>query len=174
MTEFRTAVPCDAQAIVDLANAAYRGEGSKRGWTTEADLLGGQRTDQEQVLEKISAPDSRIDLVFSAEGTLVGCVHLKKEPQRTCYLGMLTVDPGCQSAGLGKQLLAHSEDVARGWACRRLRITVIAARSELLRFYERRGFRLTGKTEPFPEHDPRFGIPKVRGLRFLELVKELA
>ena len=171
--DLRTAVAVDAPAIAALVNSAYRGEGSKRGWTTEADILGGQRTDIEQVLEMIQAVGSRIELARDNDGSLAGCVHLRKESADSCYLGMLTVDPARQARGLGKRLLSHCEDIARRWGCARMRMTVIAGREELLRFYERRGYVRTGNTEPFPGHDPRFGIPNVKGLRFVELAKAL-
>jgi GNAT superfamily N-acetyltransferase len=170
---FRTATPADAPAIAAVVNSGYRGESSRQGWTTEADLLGGQRTDEAQVLEMIQAADSRVELALAEDGSLVGCVHLKKEAPGSCYIGMLTVDPGRQAGGIGKQLLSHGEQAARDWGCARMRMTVIESRVELLGFYERRGYARTGATEPFPEDDPRFGIPKVRNLRFLELAKPL-
>ena len=169
---FRPALPAEAELVCGFVNAAYRGESAKRGWTTEADILGGQRTDPEKVLEMIQEPGSRIELAYD-ENALAGCVHLKKEPAGSCYLGMLTVDPGKQAAGLGKRLLERSEELAKEWGCSRMRMTVIHLREELLAYYERRGYRRTGAAEPFPEHDPRFGLPKVKGLTFLELVKAL-
>ena len=170
---YRTAVAADAGAVEALVNSAYRGEGSKRGWTTEADLLGGQRTDRGKVLEMIQAPDSRIELAFSTDGPLVGCVYLRKEASGACYLGLLTVEPGGQARGLGTSLLAHSEALAREWGCGRMRMTVLAQREELIGYYERRGYARTGAKEPFPSRDPRFGIPKVDGLEFVELAKTL-
>lgn len=160
-------------ALHALVNSAYRGESSKRGWTTEADLLGGQRTDAGKLLEMIQGADSRVELLESGEGRLLGCVYLKREPSGACYLGMLTVDPTRQAGGLGKRLLDHAEEIARGWGCNRMRMTVISAREELIAYYERRGYRKTGATEPFPENDPRFGLPKIAGLTFLELEKKL-
>lgn len=170
--EFRPAVAAQAHRIVSLVNSAYRGESSKRGWTTEADLLGGQRTDAQKVREMIESPGSRVELAF-LDGSLVGCVHLKREPSGSCYLGMLTVDPVRQAAGLGKALLQRSEAVARDWGCGSIRMTVIDSRAELIAFYERRGYARTGKSEPFPMDDPRFGLPKVKELRFVELLKPL-
>lgn len=174
MITFRTAAPADAAALVALVNSGYRGESSKKGWTTEADLLGGQRTDPEKMREMIVAEGSRVEMAFDADGGLLGCVHLKKESDGSCYLGMLTVDPARQAAGAGKAIMAHCEDAARAWGCSRMRMTVISVRAELIAFYERRGYRKTGVTEPFPEDDPRFGLPKVRGLTFAELAKPLA
>jgi GNAT superfamily N-acetyltransferase len=168
----RTATPADAEAIVRLVNSAYRGESSKRGWTTEADILGGQRTDVNGIREMIEPADARIELLLEGD-SLLGCVYLKREPGRTCYLGMLTVEPGRQAEGLGKQLLEHSEEVAHQWKCQSMRMTVIHTREELMRFYERRGYRRTEIVSAFPENDPRFGLPKVKGLTFIELVKDL-
>ncbi|MDE2144274.1 MAG: GNAT family N-acetyltransferase [Elusimicrobia bacterium] len=173
MISFRSADASDVEALVALVNSGYRGESSKKGWTTEADLLGGQRTDADKIREMIAARDSRVELAFDAEGGLIACVHLKKEADGSCYLGMLTVDPNRQAGGIGKSLMAHSEELARAWGCSRMRMTVISVRAELLAYYERRGYVKTGATEPFPEDDPRFGLPKVRGLTFVELVKPL-
>lgn len=173
MISFRTAVAGDAEALAPFVNGGYRGEGSKRGWTTEADILGGQRTDPEKMRETIGAKDSRVELAFAEDSTLIGCVHLKKEADGSCYLGMLTVDPARQAAGIGKRILAHSDAVARAWGCARMRMTVISVRAELIAYYERRGYAKTGAAEPFPENDPRFGLPKVRGLVFVELAKAL-
>ncbi|HEX4046469.1 MAG TPA: GNAT family N-acetyltransferase [Elusimicrobiota bacterium] len=173
MISFRTADARDAAALVPFVNGGYRGESSKRGWTTEADLLGGQRTDPEKMRETIEAAGSRVELAFAEDGTLLGCVHLKREPDGSCYLGMLTVDPARQAGGIGKLIMAHCDAVARGWGCRRMRMTVISVRAELIAYYERRGYAKTGVTEPFPEDDPRFGLPKVRGLTFVELAKPL-
>ena len=173
MISFRTAVSRDASTIVPFINGGYRGEGSKRGWTTEADILGGQRIDAEKIEEIIAAPESRVELALDESGALVGCVHLKKESPDTCYLGLLTVDPARQALGLGKRILEHADAVARDWECRRMRMTTISVRAELLAYYERRGYARTGATEPFPENEPRFGLPKVRGLTFVELIKPL-
>lgn len=173
MIYFRTAAPADAPALVALVNSGYRGESSKAGWTTEADILGGQRTDLEKMLEMIGGEDSTVELAFAGDGALIGCVHLKKEASGSCYLGMLTVDPKRQAGGVGRTMLEYSEKIARAWGCARMRMTVISVRAELIAYYERRGYAKTGATEPFPENDPRFGLPKVRGLTFAELAKPL-
>jgi GNAT superfamily N-acetyltransferase len=173
MLKFRPATSDDAARLVALVNSAYRGESSKKGWTTEADILGGQRTDEGKILEMIAATDSRVELALLEDGALAACVHLKKEADGSCYLGMLSVDPNRQAGGLGKELMAQSETIARAWGCERMRMTVISVRAELIAYYERRGYRRTGRTEPFPEGDPRFGLPKVKGLTFAELAKPL-
>jgi len=153
-------------------NSAYRGESSKSGWTTEADLLGGQRTDGAEITQLIEATDSLILLCFQG-GTLVGSVHLEREP-RGVYLGMFTIQPTRQGTGIGKRFLAEAEQVAvQYWQAPRMIMTVISLRQELMAFYERRGYVRTGKYKPFPS-DPRFGIPKVSGLQLEILEKILA
>ncbi|HXT01141.1 MAG TPA: GNAT family N-acetyltransferase [Elusimicrobiota bacterium] len=173
MVSFRAATAADVDALVPFVNGGYRGESSKRGWTTEADILGGQRTDPGKMLEMIEGSAARVELAHDERGALVGCVYLKKEPDASCYLGMLTVDPARQAGGIGKLLMTRSEELARAWGCGRMRMTVISMRPELIAYYERRGYAKTGATEPFPEDDPRFGLPKVRGLTFAELAKPL-
>lgn len=172
---FRNAEPRDCEKIAAFVNAAYRGESSKAGWTTEESLLGGQRTDSEKIRETLQDADSWIVLCFqdSSERKLLASVHLKKENARTLYLGMLTVDPTLQGGGVGKAVLTESEGVAKRLGCSEIRMTVIHLRTELIAFYERRGYAMTGAWEAFPENDPRFGIPKVKGMKLMEMKKKI-
>ncbi|MBY0578867.1 MAG: GNAT family N-acetyltransferase [Burkholderiales bacterium] len=152
-------------------NSAYRGESSRAGWTTEADLLGGQRTDIEEVESLIEKPDSMI-LVCSDGAGIAGSVHLEKSGD-CALLGMLAVRPRMQGRGMGKRMLAEAEKAAsKIWGCGKTKMTVLTYRAELIAFYERRGYRRTGIFKPFPE-DPGFGIPKVEGLRLEWLEKNL-
>lgn len=173
MIFFKTATADHANSLAELVNSAYRGDSSKAGWTTEADLLDGQRTDPEALLELINAPKNQIELAFDESGALVGCVHLKEEENDILYFGMLTVSPALQSKGLGKNLIAHIEKIARAKNKKRIRISVIQFRKELIAFYERRGFKASGNFEKFPAHDPRYGIVKVDNLELHEFIKEL-
>lgn len=174
MILFRTATIQDADKIVQLVNSAYRGEGSKQGWTTEADLLDGQRTDAESLAEIIRSPLNQIELAIERNtDKICGSIHLIREFPHTLYFGMLTVNPALQGQGLGKLLLEHAEKIAKGYELSKIRCTVIPVRSELIAFYERRGFRPTGRIENFPLHDERFGIPKVDGLALKEFIKDI-
>ena len=174
MIRFKTATIQDADQIARLVNSAYRGDVSKQGWTTEADLLDGQRTDSEAITELIQTPLNQIELAIDDQTQIiVGSVHLIRELPETLYFGMLTVSPAIQGQGLGKAILDHTEKVAKRDGLKKIRCTVIPVRSELIAFYERRGFRATGKFEAFPLHDERFGIPKVEGLVLKEFVKNL-
>lgn len=167
-----TAIPKDADAIACLVNSAYRGESSRKGWTTEDALVGGTRTNAQKVAALIELQNSRIEIAIR-DGVMIGCVHLQKQEPDTCYLGMLTVSPELQAGGLGKRMLEHSEVVARAWNCAQMRMTVIQLRAELLAYYERRGYQKTGRAEPFHPEDASFGTPLVPGLQLLELVKAL-
>jgi ribosomal protein S18 acetylase RimI-like enzyme len=162
----------DAPALSALVNSAYRGESSKAGWTTEADLLGGQRIDVLRIIETIAAPDNVI-LLEEQDRTLVGCVHLARTAE-DCYLGMLTVRPTSQGAGLGRQLLEAGERWAiERWSSRAILMTVIVQRTELIAWYERRGYCRTGERKPFPYGDERFGLPRRADLVFDVLRKQL-
>lgn len=169
---FRTATESDVDALVELIESAYRGDSSRQGWTTEADLLDGQRTDPDGVRAVIETPGSRM-LVAEAASELVACCQLEHRGA-AAYLGMFSVQPGRQGGGLGKQVMAEAERIAREeWGVERMEMTVIAQREDLIAFYERRGYKRTGEFEPFPYGDERFGIPKRDDLRFERLVKPL-
>lgn len=170
MINIRTANIQDAEHISLLVNSAYRGDSSKIGWTTEADLLGGQRTDLEKIFEMINDPSAKIELAIENE-KILGCVYILNE-ESGLYFGMLTVNPYLQNKGIGKLLLSHLEIVAHEAGHKSIRMTVISERKELIEYYERRGFKRTGKTEPFPENDPRYGLPKTK-LIFHEFAKTL-
>ena len=171
--EFTQADESHIEDIVDLVNGAYRGDGSKKGWTTEADILDGQRIDEDRVAEIIEKEDSVILVAEDDDtGQLLGCVHLEKQDNKL-YLGMLTVDPTLQTKGIGKMLMGEAEAFAHFWDCTTIFMTVISVRSELIAWYEKRGFRKTKETKPFPYGDERFGIPKVEGLEFIVLEKKI-
>ena len=160
----------DVSAIVNLVNSAYRGEGSKAGWTTEADLLGGVRVTEESVNKMIKEPDSVIVLYKDAGGNTEGCIYLRSEGP-DIYLGMLTVAPQSQAKGIGKILLTISEEYALEKSSKSIVMTVISVRHELIAWYERHGYYNTGEKKPFP-NDPSFGIPK-QELEFIVLKKDL-
>ncbi len=169
---FRQAVAADIPAIVALVESAYRGDASRAGWTTEADMLDGQRIDPAGVATDIDAVDSRI-LLAERDGDLLACCHLQKTGDAG-YFGMFSVRPTLQGGGVGKWLLAEAERQARDeWNCLRMEMTVIDIRDELIAFYERRGYRRTGIHKPFPYGDERYGQPKRDDLRFEILEKAL-
>jgi GNAT superfamily N-acetyltransferase len=171
---FRPATEGDVTAVVDLVDSAYRGERSKAGWTTEADLLEGQRTDREAVTAVVSSPASVLLLAIDDDAELVGCCAIEKRPRDVCYFGTFAVRPGLQGAGTGKLLLAEAERRARDeWGSRAIEMTVIGQREDLIAWYGRRGYAPTGEMRPFPYGDERFGRPRREDLYFVVLVKAL-
>ncbi|MDF3299342.1 GNAT family N-acetyltransferase [Streptomyces tropicalis] len=169
---FRDATDADVGTLVALIESAYRGDASRAGWTTEADILEGQRTDPEGVRAVIGSADSRL-LTVECDGRVVACCQLEHRGDHA-YFGMFAVSPGLQGAGLGKAIIAEAERRARRtWGVREMRMTVISVRDDLIAWYERRGYRRTGRMSPFPYGDERFGIPRRDDLQFELLVKEL-
>ena len=161
------ATPADIPALNQLINSAYRGDSSRKGWTTEADLLDGIRTDEAGLLAMLGNPNATI-LTYTSDNQLIGCVYLEKKGT-DLYLGMLTVSPELQAAGIGRKLLEAAEDRARAQQCRAVTMTVIPQRTELIAWYQRRGYHPTGQTQPFPT-GPQFGLPK-EPLSFIVLEK---
>ncbi|MDR1075993.1 MAG: GNAT family N-acetyltransferase [Xanthomonadaceae bacterium] len=169
---FRSATLADIPALVALVASAYRGEVSRQGWTTEADILDGQRVDSEGLQHDIERPHSRI-LLAERDGTLVACAHVAIE-DGAGYFGMFAVSPAEQGGGLGTQVMQEAERIAgREWNLPLMRMTVIDVRDRLIAFYERRGYVRTGVKKPFPYGDERYGIPKRDDLRFEVLEKPL-
>lgn len=169
---FRAATAGDIAGLHPLIESAYRGQVARRGWTHEADLLEGQRTDAAELSALVADP-ARVLLMAEQEGGLVGCVQVADLGHGLAYLGMLTVDPERQAGGLGRELLEAAEALARDrFGAGAMEMTVIAQRGELIAWYERRGYARTGETRPFPMNDPRFGLPR-EPLSFVVLRKRL-
>ncbi|MBX3476516.1 MAG: GNAT family N-acetyltransferase [Brevundimonas sp.] len=176
MTELtiRDAVPDDIPALHALIESAYRGEASRAGWTTEADLLDGQRTDPDDLADILADPAQRM-LTAWRTGILVGCVLIADRGQGTGYFGMLSVSPTLQAAGLGRRLVAAAEaEMAARFGARRVRISVFPQRAELIAWYERLGYAATGETLAFPYGNPRFGLPRRDDLHFIVMERDLA
>jgi ribosomal protein S18 acetylase RimI-like enzyme len=170
----RVATADDVAAIVELVESSYRGDASRAGWTTEADLLRGQRTDAAAVADAIGAPSSVVLLTVDDAGVVVACCHLERR-DAAVYFGMFAVRPGLQGTGVGGELLAQAENYARDeYGGTSMEMTVIGQREELVAWYERRGYRQTGETRVFPYGDERFGIPTRDDLHFVVLTKSLA
>ncbi|HEU4773241.1 MAG TPA: GNAT family N-acetyltransferase [Lysobacter sp.] len=170
---FRNATSADIESLVAFVTAAYRGDSSRQGWTTEADVLDGNRIDPQVLREDIARDRSRI-LLLERDGELLSCAHVC-EDDGAGYFGMFAVKPTLQGGGIGTQVLAEAERVVRDeWQLPLMRMTVIDLRDELIAFYGRRGYRRTGVFKPFPYGDERFGIPRRDDLRFEVLEKPLA
>jgi ribosomal protein S18 acetylase RimI-like enzyme len=177
---FRTATSEDIPSLLPLIKRAYRGEASRQGWTTEADLVADDRIDAAGLLAKISAPAGAVlvatDSSSSSSGPFISCCELLHQPgSKRAYFGLFAVDPLLQGGGIGKTVLAHAEDYARRtWGVETMEMTVIWTRSELIAWYERRGYRKTGERREFPYEGLVNGEALRDDLWFEVLVKDLA
>lgn len=171
--DIRPATHSDINVLHALVESAYRGDSARKGWTHEADLLDGQRTDIAMLASVIDDLDQRILVAMRGEA-MVGCVQISRKSNDTSYLGLLTVEPTRQGSGLGKLLITAAEEFAKKeFNARWMEMTVIRQRDELIEYYERRGYIPTGEERPFPLEDPRFGLPKTGALAFVVLTKQL-
>ena len=170
MITISTADSKDVDEALDTINISYRSTESSRGWTHELDLLEGDaRTSREHLLGITN--DARQALLIAKEGkVIVGTVHLRKENDRL-YVGLLCVHPNNQDQGIGRLLLQEAENYAVVHGIPRLYMVVLSERQELIDWYQRRGYILTDKKEPFSV-DPRFGRP-TRDLFVVELEKTI-
>jgi GNAT superfamily N-acetyltransferase len=169
------AVEADYVAIVDLANLAYRGSGSTASWNIETGIIEGQRLNESFLREDLAAKPEAQLLTFrdDPDGPLLGTVWLDKRKDSVWNLGLLTIRPDLQNKQLGRALLAAAEDFARERGGRRIRMTVVNVRDSLLAWYQRRGYRVTGETQPFPYGDERYGRPLRDDLHFVVLEKNI-
>ncbi|WP_453977288.1 GNAT family N-acetyltransferase [Brevundimonas sp. Marseille-Q4549] len=152
---FRAATSNDIAALHPLIERAYRGETARAGWTHEADMLFDDRTSAAELSALIADP-ARVILLTHRDGALIGCVQVARAGDGLAYLGMLTVEPTLQASGLGRRLLAAAEAEAVGrFGARRMEMTVIHRREELIAWYRRRGYAPKGETRPFPVDPPR-------------------
>jgi len=166
---FRDATPADVDDVVALVESAYRGVSSELGWTTEAHLLDGQRTDAASVAAIVDDPDAEVLLAEDADGALLGCCELRRSASGA-YFGMFAVRPQLQGRGLGRRLITHADaEAVRRFGAAALEMTVIAQRTDLIAWYVRLGFAPTGERKPFPHGDERFGQPRRDDLEFVVL-----
>ncbi|MFV5693695.1 GNAT family N-acetyltransferase [Flavobacterium sp. LT1R49] len=164
------ATVADVSALNTLINSAYRGESSKKGWTTEANLLEGLRTTEEELTETIQNTKNTI-LKFTENEQIIGCVLLVEKEQQL-YLGMLTVSPDLQNSGVGKKLLQKAEIHASELGLPKIVMTVISVREELIAWYKRNGYAETGAKEPFPASDVHIPIAN-QPLEFIVMEKKI-
>jgi len=169
--QYRHADQQDAQNIVQLVNSAYRGDSSRAGWTTEADILSGDRINTEGICRKLEQENSVI-LLCLQNAVIIGCVHLEKVND-AAYLGMFVVHPVLQGGGIGKKFMQHAESQAQTlWGVKKIWMYVISLRSELVAYYERRGYVRTGRFAPFSSEIGQ-ECQLVDDLQFEELEKQL-
>jgi ribosomal protein S18 acetylase RimI-like enzyme len=163
---FAPATYADVDELVTFVNSAYRGKTAEAGWASEAKVIGGQRIDS-TILAETFTKATVLLMRDHDKAPLAGCVSLEPTAEPAAwYLSMLAIDPQRQADGLGRTLLSYAEDYVKARGAQRVRITVIWLRYSLIEWYQRRGYRRTGNTEPFPYNDQRFGVPTRDDLYF--------
>ncbi|CAL8096894.1 unnamed protein product [Orchesella dallaii] len=161
----------DIPKIVTLVQNCYRGDSARKGWTHEADLLDGTRLTPRLLKDDMSKSGAVVLKYIDDNGEVIGCVYTEKQNDKM-YTGMLCVSPHIQASGLGKKLMNAVDNLAREQNCCAIKMHVISRRTELVEWYERRGFRKTGDTAPFPTGDDDFGKPKIP-LEFVVMQKDI-
>lgn len=147
----RPATSADLPALHAVIERAYRGDSARLGWTFEADLLNGPRTGLAELQSLLDDPAQALLMATGPDGRPIGSVVVSDLGDGIAYLGMLSVEPTLQAAGLGRRLIAAAEDHAvRHFGAQTMEMTVIDVRAELIAYYQRRGYALTGETRPFP------------------------
>lgn len=169
------ATDADVPEVVSLINLAFRSRGEAAAWSTEEEFIGGTRITDDLLREDMAAkPRATLLLWRQADNELLGCVWLEPQHNGVWYLGMLAIPPRDQNSGLGRRLLEAAENWAHAKGATEIKMSVVNLRTRLIEWYQRRGYRLTDETKPFPYGDNRFGIPKRDDLQFVILRKVLA
>ena len=164
----------DVNAILKLVRSAYRGDDSRAGWTTEADLVADERIDAAGVRAKIDEPQGVILTAYDDTGRLASCCEILRRDDELAYFGLFAVDPTRQAGGIGRQVLAEAEEYARKvFGVQKMEMNVIFPREELIAWYIRRGYTKTDETKPFPYEQLVNGKALRDDLYFSVLVKEL-
>jgi ribosomal protein S18 acetylase RimI-like enzyme len=165
------ATVADITAIKDLLNSAYRGEASKKGWTTEAHLIAGDIRTDEALLQKVMEQSGSVFLIYKdEEQKIIGCVNLQEDNEKL-YLGMFSVSPQLQGGGIGKKLLQAADEYAIHLNKKAIYMSVITLRSELIGWYMRHGYADTGERKPFTEDG--FTGKHLQSLEFMILEKHI-
>lgn len=165
MITIRPALEADLAHLHPVVERAYRGDSARAGWTHEADLVSGERTDLES-LRALLTGDSRL-LIARDDDTVLGCVNIADRGDGLAYLGLLCVDPQLQAGGIGRKLVAAAEAAARDiFTATHVEMAVIDRRTELIAWYVRHGYAPSGETRPFP-------VPLDPPLSMVVLVKPL-
>ncbi|HEY8935551.1 MAG TPA: GNAT family N-acetyltransferase [Cyclobacteriaceae bacterium] len=139
----------DISQINNLINNAYRGEASKKGWTNENGIIEGNRMNETEVRRMFESPKGTLIKYVNENNAIIGCCYLEMQDHEL-YLGTLTVSPEIQAQGIGKAMLNFADEYAKKHQCTAIVMTVVSGRTELMNWYIRHGYQLTGKSKPFP------------------------
>lgn len=167
--------------LLNLINAAYR-TSDTHSWTNESTLVSGSRISVEMLTTLIEQSQNLntkdclyVATVHDPETKLeniLGCIAVTKF-ENTIEIGTFAVQPNLQNSGIGKQILTVLESlmIRNHPNVNSFRMWVLDLRIELINFYQRRGYVLTGQSESYPI-DAGVGKP-LKDLNVLEMIKEI-
>lgn len=166
--------------LVELVNQAYRPDEAEQSWSNEAHLVKGNRISQQQmqalwtdhstllILKSMQMDTAKKRLVEK----ILGCVYIEYQ-DTAAYIGMLTIAITYQNQGLGHLMLGQAEQhIKKRAAIKTIQMSVLSGRPELLAFYQRRGYQLTGESSAYPV-DADVGQPFDANLKIIKLEKNL-
>ena len=168
----RTAKIDDVEQLVKLINLAYRAQ-SDRSWTTEKAFVDGTRITNEQLSRDLNQSNFELLVGENEHGSLVGCIGLTFDSS-SVEIGTFAIDPTIQNLGYGREMLNYVETcITQNYSSvRRLIMYVLNVRTELMAYYQRRGYQITGRTESYPI-DADVGQPLVP-IQLIEMEKVIA
>ena len=151
--KFRFAQSADITKLVDLINSAYRQQHGNS-WTSEAEIVTGQRINASQLEHALSQDHFQLWIALQDE-QIVACIGLTFNLYDV-EIGTFCITPHFQNQGIGKQVLDFAENYVR----QKIRLEhqhlndfvmwVLSARTELIAYYERRGYVQTGSVDDYP------------------------
>lgn len=135
MMELRRATPADVAAIRHLVRQAYAK------WVA---VIGREPRPMTADYEA-AVRGHRFDLLF-VDGVLAGLIETIDEADGL-LVENLAVSPAFQRRGLGAQLMAHAEILARSLGHGRIRLYTNQRFTANVALYQRLGYRLDGETD---------------------------
>lgn len=189
----RPALITDIAALETLINRCYLFE---EGWTSESELVGGIRTNQDEIRSVIEDdnqhffvyPQTNSEYDNKETGELLGCINIGIE-EDGAYIGFFAVNPDLQGSGVGTILLEKAEVLAKGYLTEQclakqkeqnntvdkkpIKMLVLKGRDKMLAYYQRRGYICTGNTQSFSNNDSKGSDSKDNELHFTEIAKAI-
>ncbi|MFN5514877.1 MAG: GNAT family N-acetyltransferase, partial [Cyanobacteriota bacterium] len=139
------ATPADIQPLADLLTVCFHPQVSRRRWLAPLirlgiieDLRSRLRAPAPDYLCLVALRGENQEIVGTVEITLKGWFSSSR---RHCYLSNLAVSPTHRRRGVARQLLAHCEQIARGWNCQRVALHVLASNTGAETLYRTLGYQ---------------------------------
>lgn len=159
----------DISAIENLIEAGYRKDEARLGWTHETDILSGDRLSDGEIAKTLEDKNSKMFVAIDSNNhEVIGVICVTKDNDWIEF-GKFSVRPNLQGSGIGRKLITHVENfVSEIWGEKKLKLSVISRRTELVDFYLRCGFIDTGHRIDFLKVHPYVILKK--GVENLEVI----